>query len=262
MNAHLKGLMISTVLPLYTMAAEPLVWIEELVEPSGIHVNQSTFAEIAKQLPISVDVTFANTSRALKLINQQNVSCRGNLKKNPARETNFAMTSIPQVVFPGLLLYSHHDLNLPFEITLQDLKDKNLMLGLQQDREYGLEFNTLKGGQLTITAINASQSSKTAVEMFHRNRFDLLIEYPSVYKQYVPSNASGPLYRYRIQDAEPFSLGYIACSNTQEGRAFVAELNRVLLSVSKSKAFYDSQAKWFKTEAFSELYNRVYQTNF
>lgn len=172
------------------------------------------------------------------------------------------MTSVPQVVFPGLLLYSHHDLQLPFEIQLRDLKEKNLTLGLQQDREYGLEIGLLKGGQLTITSVQASQSSKTAVEMFHRHRFDLLIEYPSVFKQYAPANVGGPLYRYRIQDAEPFSLGYIACSNTSEGRALVEELNRVLTSVSKSEAFYHSQAKWFKTEAFSELYNRVYQTSF
>lgn len=261
MKVLVKGLIVSALLPNLSIAA-PVTWIEELVEPSGIHVNQSTFAEIAKQLPVSVDVTFANTSRALKLIEHSNVSCRGNLKKSPAREQNFAMTSVPQVVFPGLLLYSHKDLRLPFEISLQDLRDKNLMLGLQQDREYGLAIETLKGGALTITSINASQSSKTAVEMFHRNRFDLLIEYPSVYSQYVPSDASGPLYRYRIQDAEPFSLGYIACSNTEQGRALVMELNRVLESVSKSKAFYDSQAKWFKTEAFSELYNRVYQTDF
>jgi len=243
------------------MAMQELVWIEDELDKNSINVNHTTFQEIKTKLDLPIKYVHANTARALRLLSDKTqLSCRGNLRKTVERDAMFAMSKVPQVVFPGLRLYSHVPLSESSTVDLRTISEPDLLLAIQQARNYG--FNVKSIGKLEILNTHASKRSSSLVKMFEKKRFDLLLEYPNVFAQYASQALSNKVFEYSITQTGSHSLGYIACTNSVEGRALVKKIDNVIKETAQTDAFFYSQAQWFKHSTIAPLYNSVYKTNF
>lgn len=243
------------------MALQEVIWIGEVLDKNSLNINHTTFQEIKTKLDLPIKYVHANTARSLRLLSDKSLlSCRGNLRKTPERDAMFAMSKLPQVVFPGLRLYSHVPLSESDTIDLKTVSSSKLLLAVQQARNYG--FNVKSFGKLEILNLHASKRSSTLINMFEKKRFDLLLEYPNVFAKYASKELISQAFEYSITQSGSYSLGYIACTDSVEGRALIKKLDDVIREIAQTDAFFYAQAQWFKYSTISPLYNDVYKTNF
>ena len=151
------------------------------------------------------------------------------------------MSKLPQVVFPGLRLYSHVPLSESDTIDLKTVSSSKLLLAVQQARNYG--FNVKSFGKLEILNLHASKRSSTLINMFEKKRFDLLLEYPNVFAKYASKELISQAFEYSITQSGSYSLGYIACTDSVEGRALIKKLDDVIREIAQTDAFFYAQAQ-------------------
>ncbi|MEW9798432.1 hypothetical protein [Alteromonas sp. CYL-A6] len=246
-------------LPLAAQPETPLVWIERPETEQSVRINMTTFSVLRAHLQRPVTVIEANTARALQFLNEQPLACRGDLRKTEAREAQFAITRLPQVVYPSLRVFSHQPL-AQSPVSLDYLKSLRQVLPLQIHRDYGFDTRLLEGDKLMVMEMQTRVGPQNAIRLFNHKRADLLIEYPSVYDVYSEQDENTALYVYPLAGQDEAALGYIMCSDTPEGRQMVERFDAILDDVRHQQAYLEAHKVWFPHFDITGLYNQVYQT--
>lgn len=271
------------------MAVQKFVWLTD----SSTHQDPKYYRQILdvnsltlQQLMQGVDSyqaepVQATTERAMAMLKSETAACAGNRVKNSERLTFSYATAIPHTVFPGLRLYS----KTSSETTryLQQLQDQQQKISLEQllkddnqlhfavggGRSYGDQLDTLlkqPQWQHKFWQRRSIDMSAGLIDMLLQGRVDLLIEYPNVMQHYLAQyRAHSELTSFSIEEAEPYMLGYILCSKTEEGLALTKFFQQRLEQVSKQKNYLDAHLGWVDAAdraQLTELYNQVFGTSF
>lgn len=242
-----------------------VIWLSEIEVERSVNINNETFALLTDDLDVSLQYQQTNTRRALhRMLNKRVLTCRGNLMKTPDRASAYAWTSLPQLVFPGQMLYSNVNLNVTGEVSIASLLASGKgVLGIHQGRAYGIgEDALLRQYPEHIYAIESGDNTRIPILLFTRKRIDFLMEYPNVYDFYVEQPA--PVHVYPIQGQAQSVQGFIACTDNQSGQKLVKMLDAAIQRVSAGQAYYDVHIKWFRSAAHTvtQAYNEAFSTAF
>jgi len=160
--------------------------------------------------------------------------------KTPEREKRL-LVSQPFSLFLGLHLYSTIDLKHTTPVNLTKLLNSNInyRLGNVNGRSYGaiIDQQLSKVNQLQI--INSPTNLVSMFKLLDKNRFNLLIDYPSIKNK--NWNNSTKLYSYKIEHATPYTLGHLMCNITPTNRQFINEFNQAISQLYQTVAFFDIQ---------------------
>lgn len=222
-----------------------------------------------------------NFNRSLSLIKSKSNVCTGNKITTDERKKFAHISSVPQVVFPGLRLYidqkskyypqiqslTNNDNTVSILEILTAISGANF--GVVGGRKYGKDIDLLikdNQWQDRFRHRTASDMAEGVIKMFERGRLDLIIEYPNVFSHYKTQDEQQlKLHSFSITESQQYMLGNIMCSKSELGLQLINEFNQALEKVSKDKQYFDTHIKWFDDSTKSDaikFYNAVYQTNF
>ncbi len=231
-------------------------------EANAINVSNSlNLSFILEQLSgFTIEYRLINDMEKIyQFVSQPNV-CISDLIKNKQRIQYF-YASQPFSLFLGLQLYSTKPLPITQNINLAALLKTYPIyrLGLTSGRTYGeaidAQLNQVNPMQFVFTPSDV----KTLFKQLANNRFDLLIEYPSIKAQYWP--AEKPIYQYEIDGSEHFLLGHMMCTKSPLNQQFIRQFNQQLTSLSHYAVFYYSQLNRISTEN-QPLFKRYFDQAF
>lgn len=223
----------------------------------------------------------ATTDRTMAMLKTEASACAGNRVKNETRLAFSHATTTPHTVFPGLKLYSKtasettrfltKQLNNQKKINLQQLlnNDKALNFAIGGGRSYGDKLDELlkqPQWQHKLWQRRSSDLSAGLIDMLVQDRVDLLIEYPNVMQHYLAQYSDkAQLTSFSIEEAEPFMLGYILCSKTEQGQKLTEFFQQRLQQVSQQRSYLDAHLGWVDASdraQLIQLYNQVFGTSF
>jgi len=222
-----------------------------------------------------------NNQRALQVLKARPNACAGNKIVTAERLEISDATKLPQVVFPGLRIFSRADTTAAS--VLADMLDEQGRLSVRNllqeahklrfvvvsGRNYGVELDALIQApqwQNRFWKREADDMAAGVVDMVRTGRIDLMLEYPNVAAHYLAQQTDGTkLVSYAIAESPAFLLGHILCSRTTQGKEMLQNFDQALVHVTKTEAYLDAHLRWFDPEyhaEFRKIYNQVYQTSF
>lgn len=216
-----------------------------LLDVVSLLPTQHAEAEILKQVlanyPGKYLVEQVNRHRARERVRTGNNVCMPWLQKTPERLREYQF-SLPYMLEDSLQLVlrqhsaAHRKILQSTEpvVSLQQLlATQMLLLGIEQNRSYGAELDTIltEAQQLHNPSLylrtTPSQDVGSLLPMLDRDFLDAIIEYPKIAKR------SGlPLVYYPIKEAPAVNLVYFACSNTAVGTRIIAKLNQSIQTLA------------------------------
>ena len=101
--------------------------------------------------------------------------------------------------------------------------------------------------------IQSPVSLLTLFKQLKKQRFDLVIEYPSVKQIYAPNSSANQLFSYDIDGAEDYVLGHMMCNNSELGYQFIQRFNKALDELKHSASFFNVQYKRIPGESQQEF---------
>ncbi|XOV80273.1 MAG: hypothetical protein ACFHVJ_04805 [Aestuariibacter sp.] len=241
-----------------------VLWLDNVHNQDSVKINESTFELLAAHTALTFQRETVNTPRALKIMaDGKLLACRGNLKKTQKRNRILAMTAAPQLVFPGVRMYSHIVPEVSEPIDFQSfVNQKEVLIGVINGRHYpdvlGLNERKTAGN---VYRLHAYDNSESMIDLFVKRRVNVIIEYPTVFKSYT-DDVAATFKSYTLQGVEKYNLGYIACTDSVQGRETIELFDKAIRELSSSEKYLQAQAKWFRDFAFTPLYNEVYKTRF
>ena len=127
------------------------------------------------------------------------------------------------------------------------LNNKKLTLGISMSRSYGLEIDKVinNSADASIIIRPGRDTLSSLTYMLNKQRIDILLGYPS--EHFYMAKTMGfdtELTQLQLQEASDFSLGYIGCTNTEQGKEHIAVLNKALREIKQTKAYRDILLRW------------------
>ncbi|CCQ12418.1 hypothetical protein PALB_33190 [Pseudoalteromonas luteoviolacea B = ATCC 29581] len=211
----------------------------------------------------------ASINRSLKNILSGDGQCVRNLVKNQSR-SEALIFSEPLTYFLGLQLflnankevnYVHNSLNLSEFIEAHP----NLVLGVEHERSYGDEVDSVvKGLDVKNVYVKDGVENESQMHtMLVADRFDLLLEYPSIvefnHKKLAIASTFKPK-QLSIKGLDPLVPGHIACIDSDVTRAFLKNINAMLRQLKATQQYYRWHADYIDPSlinAFNENFNRI-----
>ncbi|MDZ7869301.1 MAG: hypothetical protein U5L02_08930 [Rheinheimera sp.] len=261
-----------------------IIWLTEHAPSQQLQVldiNDGTFSLLQQQLhTLQVTRLQATVPQAVKLLQSRANVCVGNKLPLPARRDWGVISTLPQVIFPGLRLYVLKSsglvpwlnmLNDSPPLSMQRLMTTNqrFKLGFAAGRSYGDKLDRLlqdESHQRNVVSRAGPDNAGGLLQMFSRGRIDLLIEYPNVVAHYLSQLPQQPeVLSYALAESPAILPGHIICSDTPQGRFLLRSLDQAISTLSKQRPYLDAHLRWFSPELHTELtrlYNEVYGTNF
>ena len=288
----LKWLVFIAVFAPFTLFAQTeLIWVtvgtaqstDTATRSNETDINDSTSALILNSLPSTYDIATVrgNNARMLKLLASESLVCAENKLLTEERKSLGYFTDIPQVVFPGLRLFINKNAtqyNSVKDLVQEDghISIKNILdteptaiFSIAAGRKYGESIDQLISNpkwEKRFILRHGVDMSEGVVQMLRKERADMIFEYPSVVAYYESqNNAPAILDSYALTESEDFSLGYIVCSKSPQGKAIIEQLNQAIGRLSITSKYYDAHMKFFDTQSKKDAtiyYNLVYGTNF
>lgn len=222
----------------------------ELFYTTGNHdIASDSYRLLLKNLPdIKVELEIAPTARIDALLKEDRTMCAVNRIKTPKRELS-NIYSYPVHLYPSHRLYyfknntpltddlltEEHDL-----ISIQKLITKypSATIGIESGRSYGkaLDKQLSKIKEKNILRRADSDAYQSMIALFQRQRVDLLITYPTVFKEYA-TGQNDNIGSVSIAKHPLFIAGHIACSNTAYSQKIIKQINRALLDLYPSDEY-------------------------
>lgn len=222
----------------------------ELFYTTGNHdIASDSYRLLLKNLPdINFELEIAPTARIDALLKEDRTMCAVNRIKTPKRELS-NIYSYPVHLYPSHRLYyfknntpltddlltEEHDL-----ISIQKLITKypSATIGIESGRSYGkaLDKQLSKIKEKNILRRADSDAYQSMIALFQRQRVDLLITYPTVFKEYA-TGQNDNIGSVSIAKHPLFIAGHIACSNTAYSQKIIKQINRALLDLYPSDEY-------------------------
>lgn len=183
---------------------------------------------------VEFELKLASRSREWRLLEQRDDICLYNKTKTPERQVHALYSNLPLVVYPPNRLIVRRtvgDFTDRIEMS-QAVEKYGLVLGVVSGRSYGAQVDreiTRLSNKLYFNGgeFNASRLQKILLN----NRIDGVIEYTNVFLERLDDPRKMADFKVlKLDEAEAFSLGFIACSRSKQGEQVIALINRALES--------------------------------
>ena len=191
------------------------------------------------------------------LLKSSESMCVGNRIKT-AERLETSVFSLPLNIYPGIRLYFlKADDDIPksllnkqselLSLTSLFQKFPERILGKTKGRSFGKFLDSeidnlspknllLRSGSGDIFAINI---------MLFKKRVDYVIEFPIEINDSINGyNQKVDIHSLAIANSPKFIAGRIACTDTDVGRAFIVEVNKVLINLYQTPEFYQAHARY------------------
>jgi len=228
-----------------------------------------------------LDFLLAQIPRINLLLKSNDNICVGNRVKTNERAL-YNVFSLPLNIYPGLRLYYVKKYsNIPPSLLNESLAIKSLptlfdeqpnnILGISKGRSFGKyldeQVNKISKKNIMVRAGNGRYEALS--QMLIKNRIDYMIDFPTEHKRKMDlaaskySSATLPeIKSVAIANSPPFIFGRIACTNTAIGRKFIAEVDKILLTLYQDASFYQAHARYINESdlpAFKLAFKEYFQ---
>lgn len=243
----------------------------EDIELDVLSTEGETFNIVAKTIA-SMPMQHKATSyeHALSLMSKRANICIRNIVKSPERERLFVFSE-PQTIFLGARLYISdqqvfEQISALEEITLASIAANfpRLTLGIEESRSYGITLDKAINDwpEQNKYIVKRSDNEAMMIMMLAKNRIQLLLEYPTVFKldseQLFPEKYFNSV---ELTDIAPFVFGRIACSKTTDGQEIVNRINKAFPDVYFRKDYLEAHLKWLD-KGSRQTFNALYKKHF
>ncbi|NQZ22516.1 MAG: hypothetical protein HRT53_10700 [Colwellia sp.] len=225
-----------------------------------------------------IKLAYAPLSRMDYLLKNKKNLCVTNRIKNSERES-FGFFSLPLNLYPGLRLYYVEDKigatnKIPKQLfnkqgqlislsTLFKALPKN-KLAIGQSRSYGkfLDKEIAALAQENIYRRSGENEIKAIIHMLAQKRIDFFIGFPTDFNVVSKKIEKSVNFKsIEIANSPRFILGHLVCNKTPKNELFIGEINKLLLALYKTDAFYQAHIKYLDHSdivKFKQYYQEVF----
>jgi uncharacterized protein (TIGR02285 family) len=185
--------------------------------------------------------------------------------------SNFAQYSLPITIAPSNRIimkqstYQKMGIEKPIYLA-QLMKNPRWTSVFDQGRSYTPALDALIKQRPHDSKLSANTlNSLKLVELLINDRFDYLIEYPSVAAYYSkPNNSSSDkLVNVSIAEIPPYTATYLACPNNDWGKSVISDFNAMLTKIHNTPQYLklltnigtDSDQKEYIPKNYLKLFN-------
>ena len=181
-----------------------------------------------------------NFSRFIKEAKQGKNICMVDLFKKPEREKVLYYSNPTYFGIPAQVIMLKTKADSLFgkksNVSLVELmKNKELRTIAEAKRSYGILDPIIKANSALENVSIAPLNNKSLMSMLQKNRIDYFIEYP----QAISSLTDNPqaIRTFDIDEQVPFITTYVTCAKTPWGLTVINNVNVILKTQHKSKAY-------------------------
>ncbi|MEZ7278917.1 TIGR02285 family protein [Pseudoalteromonas sp. 68 DY56-GL68] len=239
----------------------------------GTGRDESVMKMIEKALPgYRFTHTLYPSSRAIhELSNPQNNYCMLSLYQNEHRKQHIAFSSHTSTIglSPSIAirkeLIKALDLDPSKAISLKALlNEKHLALGVSMSRSFGKSIDDVinTNHDANIIFRPGSDTLASLTYMLSKKRIDILLGYPS--EHYYLAHSMGfedKLTQLTLTEAPKLSEGFIGCTNNEQGRQIISELDIALEKIAHTQDYHDILVRWLPDNLKPILEKRLKDRN-
>ncbi len=213
----------------------------------------------------------ANVSRLKIMMKNGEKVCACAKFKTPDREKIMYFNQIPSsfILSNGIITLKEKRLLFgnDFKMSLANtLKNKNLRLGITQDRKYGGQIDQilkLNKGTANIYERVGLDNTEGLLNMLLTSRLDYILGYDwelqYMLKQSMSPQKADSLIFLPIQEIKPYLISYIACSKTEWGRSVLGKIDEILREETPKEHYIEIWEQWMSNK---KLYRKLYKEFF
>ena len=271
------------VTPIKGLAKESIQWVDLALPPvhhieEGIGQGEGISDNIIRLMMEKINdidqelLIQPGNKMMLSLATKKNV-CNPSFKKTPQREA-FLHYSIPSVFMPNHgIAIRKKDIDKfgdpPVSIK-KIMQNSKLRLGASIARSYGKKVDDIiklhKGNMaLGFLSFNKDNSYRRLITLLAEGQVDYILGYPlefSYIEQQLGINDQ--ILFLPIQETKPYSMTYVVCSKTKQGKKFIEKVNSVLMKERPTESYRSFIEKWLDPAtipAYRNDYDRDFLTN-
>ena len=157
------------------------------------------------------------------------------------------------------------ELNTAKPVSLKTLlADKHLALGVSMSRSFGKDIDNVinTSHDANIISRPGRDTLASLTYMLNKKRIDILLGYPS--EHYYLARSMGfedELTQLTLSEAPDLSLGYIGCTNNEQGSEHIKQLDITLEKIAHTQAFHDVMIRWLPDNLQPILEKRLIKRN-
>lgn len=208
----------------------------------------------------------ASVGRVLAMLKSDPNACIPSAVKTPERE-QFMVFSRPSLAMipPGLFVRAGDAhkftplVDASGRISLEALLARgDFVLGVEGQRRYGAGVDKLveaRTGSKAVYQVNFQAAARSLMRMAAVERVDGVLGYPYEATWHLNDRSwNGPnkLHFYELTEQPRFNTSYVACSNSELGKAVIAQLNARLDQASTRAAIAGHYETWLTPEFRAE----------
>ncbi|MGO2372144.1 MAG: ABC transporter substrate-binding protein [Pseudoalteromonas prydzensis] len=260
-------ILLTLVAPSLASAQKPLK-VQIMTDPAShikddpLNIAAKYMLDIEKQLngAIALNLIPASRLREWQQLHAMKDVCLYNKTKTPERQQNALFNTYPIMAFPAnrLVVYNHPE--LPDSISLNDaINTYKLTIGIISGRSYGSEIdNYIAKHPDSFITLGGTTSAYRLSQMLFQNKFDAIIEYSAVFISRHGNNPKAANIRYlSVDKTKQAMFGYIACSQSEQGKKAIALFDQALQSPEIQKIILDSHQKMFAPPEQARMQNAL-----
>jgi len=239
----------------------------------GTGRDESVIKLLEKALPeVSFKRTLLPASRAVhELSNPQNNYCMLSLYQSEHRKQHIQFTEHSSTVglSPSIAIRKELATKLELDVTkpvsLKSLlDDKHLALGVSMSRSFGADIDSVinESHDANIISRPGRDTLASLTYMLQKKRIDILLGYPS--EHYYLAHSMGfedELTQLSLTEAPALSVGYIGCTNNEQGKETAKLLDEALEKIAHTDAFHDVLVRWLPDNLQPILEKRLKDRN-
>ena len=233
--------------------------------PDGPRADTGFFDKAMNQIVEQLDgyqhvFAEANFKRIMaELKNSSDVVCCPSLYKTKEREKFIAFSGPAMIVLPNGVISSKKNqeklsphIDEDGIISIRSLlQDKKTTLGISSGRKYSGGIDEILrefGGQRNLVVRPGIDVFKGLMAMMQEGRIDSLLGYPIEAEYFLESNnQAGDYIYYPIKESSvEFTIGYVGCSDSPEGRQIIEQVNEIVKRY-RDNTFIDYYGTWLNS---------------
>jgi len=270
----------------YAQTKPEMIWMTDtqsdisvFLKDQPTYIAMETLNLLAKSIKShKIKLAYAPLSRMDYLLKNKKNICVTNRIKNTKREA-FGFFSLPLNLYPGLRLYYVEDetdetnkipeqlFNIQGQvISLSALfeaspKDK---LAIGKSRSYGkfLDKEIALLSKENMYTRSGENHIEALIHMLAQKRIDFLIEFPTEFNAVRKKMEKSVKFKsIEIANSPRFILGHLACNKTPKNKRFIGDINKLLLELYQTDAFYQAHSKYLDHSdlvKFKQYYDEVF----
>lgn len=193
----------------------------------------------------------ATIARGLREMKQGNNACHLSIFKTPQREL-FTKFSIAHIMSPNLRVIISKklvsELNLPETVSVEMLFSKHNLKAIKlPERSYTEHIDKIFLRHPEFLYNRPTISESGLYKMLKNGRVDFLIAVPTS-ANYSLGDSASEFDSLAIEGIDKYGIAYIGCSNTAWGKEVIRKINKVLIEIKSSDAYFNAMSSWLPKE--------------